>query len=158
MLIIRLRRTGKRNQAQYRIVVAEKTSPIKGKFLDLIGTYNPHTKAVVVDKEKLFFWIGNGSQISNSVAKLVKLAKIIHPKISVKLNVKKLPRKKTDEAKIKSPSKQSDKAEEPLEENPAVEVNSDFEKEEKTDHEILDSNQEAPDIKPQEDNKQEKGE
>ena len=44
MLKIRLSRIGKKGHAQYRIVVAEKSSPIKGKSVEQIGNYDPHTK------------------------------------------------------------------------------------------------------------------
>ncbi len=44
MLVIRFSRVGKRNHAQYKVVVAEKSAPIKGRFVEQVGSYNPHLK------------------------------------------------------------------------------------------------------------------
>jgi len=70
MLKIRLSRVGKKGHAQYRIVVAEQSSPIKGKSVEQIGNYDPHTKKLVVKKDRVDYWISNGAQPSNTVQNL----------------------------------------------------------------------------------------
>lgn len=90
MLRIRLRRAGKKNYAQYRIVVTDSRNPIQGKFISRLGHYNPHTKEVVVNSVELLDWLGKGAQPSNSVAKLLEKNKIKHPSIKV---VQRPPRK-----------------------------------------------------------------
>ena len=75
MLKIRLTRVGKKNQPHYRIVVCEHTAPIKGKFIEILGSYDPHggkEKGLVVKKERVDYWVGNGAQMSDTVASLMK--------------------------------------------------------------------------------------
>lgn len=70
MLIIRFSRVGKRNHAQYRIVLTEKTSPVKGKFVELLGSYDPHQKQAVLKEDRIKYWLENGVQCSDSVFNL----------------------------------------------------------------------------------------
>lgn len=72
MLRIRLTRTGKRNQATYRIVVADHRRPVKGKFIEVLGHYNPRSKALVVERERVSHWVKQGAQPSETVAALLK--------------------------------------------------------------------------------------
>lgn len=68
---IRLRRTGARNLPLYRIVVADSRSPVKGRFIEKLGWYDPRAKKVQVDKNKVLSWVGKGAKVSNSVKKLL---------------------------------------------------------------------------------------
>lgn len=70
MLNIRLSRVGKKGHAQYRVVVAEKSSPVKGKSVEQVGSYNPHTKELVVKKDRIEHWISNGAACSDTVKNL----------------------------------------------------------------------------------------
>ncbi len=74
MVRIRLRRVGSRNQPSYRIVAADKESPRDGKFLEILGHYNPRTEpsTVVVDEERLFHWMSNGAQPSDAVVSALR--------------------------------------------------------------------------------------
>lgn len=76
MLKIRLQRTGRENIPFYRIVVAEHTSPVKGKVIERVGFYNPLIKpwSFEFDKEKIPAWIKKGAKPSNTVARLLKAA------------------------------------------------------------------------------------
>lgn len=73
LLVIRLSRTGRRNQPKYRLVVAEHTAPIKGKVVEILGHYEPTAsdKKLVFDKEKVETYIKNGAKPSNTVAKIL---------------------------------------------------------------------------------------
>ncbi len=71
MLIIRFSRTGKRNHAQYRIVVAEKSAPVKGKFVEQLGSYDPHLKTVALKEDRIKDWIAKGASCSDSVHNLL---------------------------------------------------------------------------------------
>ena len=64
MVRIRLRRMGSKGKPFYRIVVADQRAPRNGKYLDLIGTYDPHQDPpeISIDEEKISKWIGNGAQ------------------------------------------------------------------------------------------------
>ena len=72
MLRIRLTRTGKRHSPSYRIIVAEKRSRRDGRYVDIIGHYNPSENPVklVLDKMKLEDWQRKGAQISEGVRKV----------------------------------------------------------------------------------------
>jgi small subunit ribosomal protein S16 len=73
MIKIKLTRTGKKDQASYRIVVAESTSKRDGKYIEKIGNYSPFSKNLSIDKEKLSKWIQNGAQPTDTVKKLLKI-------------------------------------------------------------------------------------
>src|SRR3989338_1518023 len=71
MLKIRLQRTGKRGQAYFRVIVVEHTKKPKGKFLELLGNYDPHKKKFKVNMERLNHRISNGAQVSPTVNNLL---------------------------------------------------------------------------------------
>ncbi len=70
MLIIRLQRTGKKNQADFRIVLAEKTAPVNKKFNEILGSYNPRKKDFKVKTERLQYWLGQHVALSATVNNL----------------------------------------------------------------------------------------
>jgi small subunit ribosomal protein S16 len=74
MLVIRLQRTGRKNLASYRLVVAEKARAVKGKFLEILGHYLPqqNPKVFVIQQDKIVAWIGKGAIPSDTVARLLK--------------------------------------------------------------------------------------
>src|SRR3990167_975279 len=71
MLMIRLQRIGKRGQAYFRVVILEHTTRPKGKYLELLGTYNPHQKEFKVKKDRIEYWISKGAQTSPTVNNLM---------------------------------------------------------------------------------------
>ena len=73
MLKIRLRRTGKRNQASYRIVVADSKKPRDGAFVDHLGHYNPRLDPpeVVIDEARARDWISKGAKPSEAVQRML---------------------------------------------------------------------------------------
>lgn len=72
MVRIRLRRVGLKGQPSYRIIAADKESPRDGKFLEILGDYNPRTEPFTfkVNEERVYHWLKNGAQPSESVAQL----------------------------------------------------------------------------------------
>ena len=76
MVRIRLRRTGLRGQPSYRIVVADKESPRDGRFLEILGDYNPRTEPATmnVKEDRVYDWMSKGAQPSESVTQLFKTA------------------------------------------------------------------------------------
>ena len=74
MLRIRLRRSGKKGQNFYRVVVADQRSPRDGAFLEILGSYNPHTNppTTTINKDVIKNWIDQGAQPSEAVAKILK--------------------------------------------------------------------------------------
>jgi small subunit ribosomal protein S16 len=83
MLVIRLRRIGKKNKPTYRIVVAEHSFPVDGKFVADLGFYNPHTKQVGLKKAEALDWMNKGAKPSNTVAKIFEREKVKHPSVVV---------------------------------------------------------------------------
>jgi small subunit ribosomal protein S16 len=79
MVRIRLRRTGKTKQPSYRLVVADQRSPRDGKFIEIIGHYNPvrQPKVLEVDAERARYWIGVGAQPSDTVVRLLKKVSVL---------------------------------------------------------------------------------
>jgi len=94
MLAIRLTRTGKKNQPTYRVILAEKTSPVRGKFIEILGHYNPRSKEKGLDTERIKYWISKGAQVSPTVHNLLVSEKIVEAK---KVKAWR-PKKKTQEA------------------------------------------------------------
>ena len=76
MLRIRLRREGAKAQPVYRIVVAEHEHPRNGRFLEVVGEYNPRTNPtyVKIDEARALHHLRNGAQPSEPVARLLKNA------------------------------------------------------------------------------------
>ena len=76
MLRIRLSRVGAKKQPSYRIVAADKESPRDGRFLEILGFYNPLTEpATIKIKEDLVYnWLSNGAQPSDAVKQLFNTA------------------------------------------------------------------------------------
>ncbi len=74
---IRLRRTGSTRRPTYRVVVADSRSPRDGRFIEVIGHYNPLTTppTVKIDRARAEEWIRKGAQPSNTVKRLMERAK-----------------------------------------------------------------------------------
>ena len=71
---LRLTRVGSKKNPVYRIVAADSRSPRDGKFLEIVGRYNPQTdpSTIEVDEEKVRAWLSKGAQPSETVARLLK--------------------------------------------------------------------------------------
>jgi len=73
MVKIRLRRTGAKKQPHYRVVVTESKSPRDGKFIEIIGHYNPRTEppTVEIDAERALYWLSVGAQPTPAVRRML---------------------------------------------------------------------------------------
>lgn len=71
MLTIRFNRTGKKNRASFRVVLQEHTVAPGGRHVEMLGSYDPHSKKAVLKAERINYWIGKGAQISDSVYNLL---------------------------------------------------------------------------------------
>ncbi len=74
MVRIRLRRVGAKKQPSYRIVAADIEHPRDGRFLEILGFYNPRTQPATIElhEDRIYDWISRGAQPSESVMKLFK--------------------------------------------------------------------------------------
>ncbi len=90
MLAIRFSRVGRRNRAQYRIVVQEKRMAPTGRHVAVVGSWDPHLKKGVFKTEEIKEWISKGAQVSDSVWNLLVKENIIEgEKRKVKIKNKK---------------------------------------------------------------------
>ncbi|HKY16564.1 MAG TPA: 30S ribosomal protein S16 [Microthrixaceae bacterium] len=73
---LRLMRMGKKKQPTYRIVAADARSPRDGRFIEIVGTYEPRNEPskVAIDNEKAVKWLQNGAQPTERVEKLLKIS------------------------------------------------------------------------------------
>lgn len=86
MLAIRFNRIGKKDQAAFRIVLQEKTKAPGRKHVEMLGSYEPHMKQVVLKKERILYWLGQGAQASDSVHNLlVKEGVVTESKRAIKM-------------------------------------------------------------------------
>ena len=76
MVRLRLRRIGLKGQPTYRIVAADKESPRDGRFLEILGVYNPRTQpaTIHIKEDLVFHWMKNGALPTESVAQVFKSA------------------------------------------------------------------------------------
>ncbi len=89
MLAIRLQRIGRKGYPVYRIAVQEaQRHPSSGRVVAYVGSYNPHTKDVKVDKEKVETYLKNGAQPSPRVVKLLEAEKVTLPEWVLKASQK----------------------------------------------------------------------
>lgn len=128
MLVIRYLRTGKKNQPFYRIVVTDKKNPPKGgRFLEIVGFFNPFTKEKQIKADRVKHWISVGAKPSDTVNNLLVEEKVIKTE---KVAVHKKPKKKALEAKAKADQAQKAPSEAPASQDKKEEAVAEKEKEE----------------------------
>jgi small subunit ribosomal protein S16 len=73
-LMIRLARIGKKKHPFYRVVVTEKTRPRNGRFVEIVGTYDPAKKPATIqlNDERVQYWIAKGAQPSDTVRSFLR--------------------------------------------------------------------------------------
>lgn len=125
MLTIKLKRIGKKHQASFRMIVAEKRSKLQGRYVEDLGWFNPESNELNVKKERIEYWLKNGAQPTDTVHNLlVKIGLIKKAKRAVhaksKKEVKEAPAQSAAEEK---PQSTPEKEEQPVpEEKPTKEA------------------------------------
>lgn len=124
MLAIRMQRLGRRGHPSYRVVVQDsRQSPSSGKFVALLGSYDPHTKQTTLVKEKAEFYLKNGAQPSDRVTALFKSEKIKLPNWASEPSKKSRQIKNPEKLRKNRPADaEPNKAETPEAEAPAEEA------------------------------------
>lgn len=80
MLSIRMQRTGRKGHAMFRVVVQEsRYVPTSGKVVARLGSYDPHAKTIILDKEKAAVFLANGAQPSERAARLLTAEGVVMP-------------------------------------------------------------------------------
>ena len=124
---IRLRRVGAKKQPSYRVVIADSRAPRDGRFIEIIGFYNPRTKptTITIDEEKARKWLSQGAMPTESVASLLYRAGIVDMRAPRWRNMlaataEAAPIASTDAATQAAPAEQSSAAEPSGEPGPAA--------------------------------------
>jgi small subunit ribosomal protein S16 len=131
MLAIRMQRTGRKGHAMFRVIVQEsRLTPTSGRVVAQIGHYDPHAKSATLEKEKAVYYLSNGAQPSERVARLFEAQGIELPSWVVKSEQKTRTTRNADKLRKNRPAEESAPvaeeapAEEPeaaVEESPAAE-------------------------------------
>lgn len=123
MLSIRMQRLGRKGHPTYRVVVQDsRLSPTSGKYVALLGSYDPHTKQSTLQKDKAEFYLKNGAQPSDRVASLFKTEKVDLPKWVKASSNKKRDIKNIDKLRRNRPAEEAKKEEKPAAENDVAEA------------------------------------
>ena len=79
MVRIRLRRIGLKGQPTYRVVAADSESPRDGRFLEILGFYNPRTQpsTIRLKEDRVYHWMKNGALPTESVAQVFRSAGVL---------------------------------------------------------------------------------
>ncbi|MEK7606603.1 MAG: 30S ribosomal protein S16 [Patescibacteria group bacterium] len=77
MLTIRLARIGKKKEPMYRLIINEKKRDTRGDYLENLGFYNPRTKQIQFETERITYWLSKGATTSPTVHNLLINQKII---------------------------------------------------------------------------------
>ena len=153
MLAIRFLRAGKKNQPFFRIVVTDKKNPPRGgRFLEMVGFFNPLTKEKKLKAERIKYWLSVGAQPSDTVHNLLVAEKVIEGK---KIDVHKKPKKKEKKAEEEKPTETKEEpkeetAKEAKEEKPAEKPKEEIKEEKEAPSEEAKKQKEKPKEAPRE--------
>lgn len=115
---IRLARTGRKNVSRFRIVAIDSHKKRDGRFLEILGVYNPqqNPKQFTIKTERVSYWIGQGAQPSETVHNLLKQDRFFEKVEGIKkglgvesLNIERLPDRKRKPKKVNKGSKEEQK-------------------------------------------------
>jgi len=122
MLAIRFERVGRKNRAQFRIVLQEHTIAPGGRHVAVLGSYDPHQKKAVIKADKVKEWIAKGAQVSDSVYNLfIKEGVVEGKKRAIKMEKPKVKETPVETAKAEETKTEEAKEEIKIEE-PKAEV------------------------------------
>jgi small subunit ribosomal protein S16 len=77
MLAIKLSQSGKTNKKMFRLIISEKSRDPYGRALEILGSYNPHSKELAVKGDRVKYWLSKGAQMTDTVKNLLIGKKII---------------------------------------------------------------------------------
>jgi small subunit ribosomal protein S16 len=103
-LVIRMKQQGSNNRQTFRLVVTDIRHPRDGKYLEMLGWYNPtaeESKNLLIDVPRLEYWIGHGAQVSDRVKSLVKR---YAPEVVQKMSARKVEKRAQQRIKRKKKS------------------------------------------------------
>ncbi len=107
MLAIKLSKTGKTNKKMFRLVISEKSRDPYGTVLEILGSYNPHSKELAAKTDRIKYWLSQGAQMTASVNNLLIGKKIIEGKYAVASKAGKPSEKRLGQLKAKADKKKA---------------------------------------------------
>lgn len=119
MLTIRLQRTGKKNQADFRIILTEKESPVNKKFVEILGSYNPRKKSFQIKEERVKYWLGQRIELSETIHNLFVTKGLVDAKKVKAFSIPKKPEQAAPAAPAPAAAEATAPAETPAPETPA---------------------------------------
>jgi small subunit ribosomal protein S16 len=126
MLVIRLQRTGRKGHAQFRVVVQDsRRTPTSGKIVAQVGTYDPHSKAININKERAQHYLDHGAQPSERVIVILKNEGLNLPKWVATSDKKAGKIRNPEKLRRNQPKEEAAPVEEPAAEAPAEEAAAD---------------------------------
>jgi small subunit ribosomal protein S16 len=105
MLAIKLSKTGKTNKKNFRLIISEKSRDPYGDVLEILGSYNPHSKELVVKTERIKYWLSKGAKMTETVNNLLVVKNIIEGKKTRSHKAGKPSEKRAAQIKAKSDKK-----------------------------------------------------
>lgn len=123
MLAIRLQRVGRKKLPIYRVVVSEKTKDTYGDHLEILGTYNPHTKEANLKIDRIKHWLGNGAKGSESIHNLFIKEGIVEGKKAKAVAISNKRKAKMESKKEKSKEEKPETESKPATEEAPAETN-----------------------------------
>lgn len=122
MLAIRLQRIGRKKLPMYRVAVQEShRHPSSGRVVTYVGSFDPHTKKTIIDKEKVAFYLQNGAQPSPRIVRLLEAEKIELPNWIKKAAEKKRAIRNPEKLRKNNPAPQAE-AQENSSDQPSEEI------------------------------------
>ena len=103
MLIMRFNRTGKKNRVSYRIVLQEHTTAPGKRHVEILGSYDPHSKNAVLKNERIQYWLKEGVQTSDAVHNLLVGQGLIQGQKRAKKMPRPLEKKPAQEKEAENP-------------------------------------------------------
>jgi len=110
MLAIKLAQTGKTNKKMFRLIVSEKGRDPYGDVLEILGSYNPHTKDLAAKSDRIKYWLSQGAQMTATVNNLLVQKQIIEGKKVVASKAAEKSEKRQAQLKAKAEKKASREA------------------------------------------------
>lgn len=110
MLAIKLSKSGKTNKKMFRLIISEKSRDPYGRALEILGSYNPHSKELVVKADRVKYWLSKGAQMTDTVNNLLVGKKIIEGKKEMANKKTVTSEKRTGQIKAKSDKKKAKEA------------------------------------------------
>jgi small subunit ribosomal protein S16 len=99
-----MQRTGRKGQAQFRMIVQDsRRSPTSGNIVELLGSFDPHTKVANINKDRIVFFLNNGAQPSDRVLRILAHQKVVVPAWVEKATEKKSKTKNPDKLRKNQP-------------------------------------------------------